>query len=98
MTNRRFDGFAINLEPDDDGAWLAHFVEAPEISAFAETPGDALAELVAAWEAVKETYRAEGLPVPIAPARKPIQERSTSASTGPSTARWRSRRRARACP
>ena len=56
----RFDGFAINLEVDDDGAWLAHFVEAPEISAFGGTPEDALAELVAAWEAVKETYRAEG--------------------------------------
>ncbi len=49
----RFDGFAINLELDDDGAWLAHFVEAPE---------DALAELAVAWEAVKAPYRAEGSP------------------------------------
>ncbi len=65
----RFNGFAINLELDGEDAGLVHFVEAPEISAFGGTPEEALVELVVAWEAVKETYRAEGSPVP-APARK----------------------------
>lgn len=66
----RFDGFAVNLYLDDDGAWLAHLVELPEVSAFADTPEGALEELAAAWDVVKATYSDEGLPVPVAPARK----------------------------
>jgi len=30
----RFDGFSISLYKDEDGDWLAHFVELPNISAF----------------------------------------------------------------
>ena len=66
----RFDGFAVNLYLDDDDAWLAHFVELPEVSAFGDTPEVALNELASAWEAVRSTYQDEGLPVPVAPARK----------------------------
>ena len=40
-----FDGFSVNLYQDEDGDWLAHLVEMPDISAFADTPDQALAEL-----------------------------------------------------
>jgi len=55
---------------DDDGEYLAHFVELPNVSAFGELPEDALRELQTAWEGVKESYRKHGEPVPVAPARK----------------------------
>jgi predicted RNase H-like HicB family nuclease len=35
--NERFDGFSVNIFLDDDGDWLAHLVELPEVSAFADT-------------------------------------------------------------
>ena len=66
----KFDGFAVNLYPDDDGAFLAHLAELPEVSAFGATPELALKELASAWRAVKATYKAEGLAVPVAPTRK----------------------------
>ena len=65
-----FDGFSVNLFQDEDGDWLAHLVEMPGISAFADTPTKALAELTVAWEAAKESYRAHNEAVPVAPARK----------------------------
>ena len=65
-----FDGFSVNLFQDEDGDWLAHLVEIPGISAFAAAPTAALAELNLAWEAAKESYRAHGEQVPVAPARK----------------------------
>ena len=65
-----FDGFTVTLYLDDEGEWLAHFVELPEISAFSDSPEHALNELALAWEAVKETYRESGKPVPVAPAKK----------------------------
>ena len=65
-----FDGFSVNLFQDEDGDWLAHLVEMPGISAFADTPTEALAELTVAWEAAKESYRAHKEPVPVSPARK----------------------------
>ena len=65
-----FDGFSVNLFQDEDGDWLAHLVEMPGISAFADTPGEALAELAEAWEGTKESYRAHNEPIPMAPARR----------------------------
>jgi len=65
-----FDGFSVNLFQDEDGDWLAHLVEMPGISAFADTPAAALAELTIAWKAAKESYQAHNEPVPVAPARK----------------------------
>ena len=70
MKKDEFDGFSINIFLDEDGDWLAHFVELPNISAFAATPQRALAELVQAWKGVKESYRENYLPVPVAPSRK----------------------------
>ncbi|EEO27874.2 toxin-antitoxin system HicB family antitoxin [Oxalobacter paraformigenes] len=70
MMDKRFDGFSVHLHQDDEGAWLAHFVERPEISAFGESPETALSELAIAWCAVKAVYEDRGIPVPVAPARK----------------------------
>ena len=65
-----FDGYTINVFLDDDGEYLAHFVELPNVSAFGESPEDTLRELQTAWEGVKESYLKHGEPVPVAPARK----------------------------
>lgn len=69
MTDQ-FDGFTVNLYLDEDGDWLAHFVELPNISAFADLPERALKELAVAWEGVKESYRKHREEIPIAPSRK----------------------------
>jgi predicted HicB family RNase H-like nuclease len=66
----RFDGYTVNLFLDEDGDWLAHFVELPSVSAFAETPERALDELAVAWGGVKASYDKRGEAVPLAPARK----------------------------
>ena len=62
-----FDGFMINVFFDEDGDYLAHLVELPNVSAFGATP---LAELKTAWELMKECYQADGEPLPQAPSRK----------------------------
>ncbi len=66
----RFDGFSVSVFLDDDGEYLAHFLEMPNISAFAETPEQALRELEVAWEGVKESYQKNKEPIPVAPSRK----------------------------
>ncbi|ABA56516.1 MULTISPECIES: type II toxin-antitoxin system HicB family antitoxin [Nitrosococcus] len=66
----KFDGFTVNLYQDEEDDWLAHFVEMSEVSAFADTPEQALNELAVAWEGIKESYRKHGEEVPRAPARK----------------------------
>ncbi len=65
-----FDGYTLNVFLDDDGEYLAHFVEMPHVSAFADTPEESLRELRIAWEGVKESYQKHGEPIPVAPARK----------------------------
>ena len=62
-----FDGYTVNLFLDEDGDYLAHFVEMPNVSAFGPTPTKALAELKEAWELMKECYHEDGVPVPKAP-------------------------------
>ena len=65
-----FDGFAVNIFLDEDGDYLAHLVELPNVSAFGPTPTEALVELKEAWELMKECYRVDGVPVPKAPSRE----------------------------
>jgi len=65
-----FDGYTLHVFLDDDGEYLAYFVEMPNVSAFGESPEEALRELRIAWEAVKESYHKHGEPIPVAPARK----------------------------
>ena len=65
-----FDGFTINLFLDEDGDYLAHFVEMPNVSAFSDTPEGALKELAVAWKCVKESYEADQEPIPRAPSRE----------------------------
>ncbi len=65
-----FDGFAVNIFLDEDGDYLAHLVELPNVSAFGPTPTEALIELKEAWELMKECYHEDGVPVPKAPSRE----------------------------
>ena len=65
-----FDGFMINVFFDEDGDYLAHLVELPNVSAFGQTPAEALTELRTAWQLVKESYQMAGEPVPQAPSRE----------------------------
>jgi len=66
----RFDGYSVNIFLDDDGDYLAHFVEMPNISAFGDSPEQALRELESAWEGVKQSFQKHGEPIPVAPSRK----------------------------
>jgi predicted HicB family RNase H-like nuclease len=66
----RFDGYTVNVFLDDDGEYVAHFVEMPNVSAFGESPEQALVELATAWEAMRESYQKHGQPVPVAAARR----------------------------
>ena len=72
MKNRHddFDGFTVKMFLDEDGDYLAHFIELPNVSAFAPTPAQALVQLKIAWELMKECYREDDIPVPKAPTRQ----------------------------
>ena len=69
--HNEFDGFSLHLlydENDDD--WVAHFTELPTVSAFGETPEQAIEELKVAWEGVKQSYINQGEQIPTAPSKK----------------------------
>ena len=70
LENYDFDGFTLNLYVDETGDWLAHFVEMPNISAFADTPEMAISELKIVWEMVKEDLIAKGLEIPQSPRKQ----------------------------
>ena len=70
MNKDIFDGFNVNVFLDEEGDYLAHFVEMPNISAFSDTPDGALRELAIAWKGVKESYRKHREPIPRAPNRR----------------------------
>src|SRR6185312_11164136 len=65
-----FDGYTVNLHLDNEGEYLACFSEMPNISAFGDTPEEALQELENAWNLMKEDYLASGETIPAAPSRK----------------------------
>ncbi len=67
MNKDVFDGFTVNIFLDEDGDYLAHFVEMPNVSAFSDTPEGALRELAVAWRGVKESYQKHHKPIPKAP-------------------------------
>jgi predicted RNase H-like HicB family nuclease len=69
LDNSSFDGFIINLYVDEQGDWLAHFQEILTISAFGDTPQEALEELKIPWELVKEDYRENKREIPMASSR-----------------------------
>ena len=64
--------FTINLCVDKQRDWLAHFQEIPTISAFGDTPQEALEELKIAWELVKEDYKMKNLTIPVGSNREKI--------------------------
>ena len=70
MSKDVFDGFNVNIFLDEDGDYLAHFVEMPNVSAFSDTPEGALRELAIAWKGVKESYQKHNELVPKAPIRQ----------------------------
>ena len=72
LENYNFDGFIINLYVDQQGDWLAHFQEMPNISAFGDSPQEALEELKIAWELVKEDYQQKHIAIPVASNRQEI--------------------------
>jgi predicted RNase H-like HicB family nuclease len=59
LDNYNFNGFTISLYVDEQGDWLAHLQEMPNISAFGDHAIAALEELKLAWELVKEDYQAK---------------------------------------
>jgi predicted RNase H-like HicB family nuclease len=72
MTIDRYDfnGFTISLYLDEQGDWLSHLQEFPNISAFGDTHQAAIEELKLAWELVKEDCREKGQEIPTAPERQ----------------------------
>ena len=85
MDNTRdaFDGFAVTVFLDEDGDYLAHLTELPNVSAFDATHAEALDELKTAWELMKECYQRDGLPIPKAPLRKEYEGHDTSPPVHP---------------
>ena len=69
-TSDAFDGYAVTIFLDEDGDYLAHLTELPNVSAFGATHGEALDELKTAWEFMQECYQRDGIPVPKAPPDK----------------------------
>jgi predicted RNase H-like HicB family nuclease len=53
----QLDGFTVNLLQEEEGEWLAHFIELPNVSAYGDTANDAVRELAIAWQAMKESYQ-----------------------------------------
>jgi predicted HicB family RNase H-like nuclease len=68
--SHNFDGFTPVLFLDEQGDWVAHFEELPNISAFGPTTEKALYELGEAWAGMKECYEEDGELIPVAPSRK----------------------------
>ena len=68
--NSAFDDFTIELVREDQNEWLAHFGELSNVSAYGDTPEEALQELSIAWEAMKASYLEHGEPIPVAPSQK----------------------------
>ena len=74
-----FDGFTVNVFFDEDGDYLAHLVELPNVSAFGPTPAEALEKLKTAWELMKVCYQMDGEPIPTkGPANKHIEHISVN--------------------
>jgi predicted HicB family RNase H-like nuclease len=65
-----FDGYTVNVFLDDENEYVAHFVEMPNVSAFADSHVKALKELATAWRLMKESFVAHGEEIPVAPSRK----------------------------
>ncbi len=70
LNSLSFDDFTIELIREDQKEWLAHFGELPNVSAYGDTPEEALQELSIAWEAMKASYLEHGEPIPVAPSQK----------------------------
>ncbi len=88
----RFDGYGVTLFLDEDGEWLAHFMEMPNISAFGNTPEEALQELEIVWALLKESYKKMERLYLWRLVAMITAVRSMSGSTGVFIGHWRLRR------
>lgn len=64
-------GLTLHLfydHPDQDG--VTHSLELPPVSAFGDTPHQAMEQLQQAWQGVKKSYKQRGEKVPITPSLK----------------------------
>ena len=67
MNKGVFDGFTVKIFFGEDNYYLAHFVELPNVWAFGTNPSEALIELEATWELIKQHSRMDSEPIPQAP-------------------------------
>ena len=64
MNEHNLDGFDVNVFKDEDGDFVAQFVEMTNILAFADTREKALMELSEVWSLTKESYIEDGEDIP----------------------------------
>jgi len=66
------DNYSINVAwSDEDGGYIATVPEFDDVSAFGETPAEALREVLIALEECVEVYKEEGIPLPVPSKRSP---------------------------
>lgn len=70
MNRGVFDGFTVKIFYGEDDCYLAHFEELPSVWAFGTTPSEAMIELEATWELVKQHNRMDSEPIPQAPSQE----------------------------
>jgi predicted RNase H-like HicB family nuclease len=58
--NYDWDKYTLNMYKDEQGDWLVYLLELPNVSAFGDTPEEALDELYEAYEGMKECYLEDG--------------------------------------
>ncbi len=68
-----FDGFMVNVFFDEDGDYLAHLVELPNVSAFGATPPEALGGTKNSV-GTDEGMLPDGEPIPKAPSRNEYED------------------------
>jgi antitoxin HicB len=64
MTEHRFEDYTIDLDPEEDGTFVAEVVELPGCLAAGDDPNDAVALLRDSFAIWVEDARASGRPVP----------------------------------
>ena len=77
MNRGVFDGFTVKIFYGEDDCYLAYFEELPSVWAFGTIPSEAIIELEATWELVKQHNRMDSEPIPQAPSQGVSEESFT---------------------
>ena len=77
MNKGVFDGFTVKIFYGEDDYYLAYFVELPSVWAFGTTPSEAIIELEATWELVKQHNQMDNEPIPQAPSQEASEQSFT---------------------